>query len=435
MQTKVAIIGRPNVGKSTLFNRLIGRKKAIVHSSPGTTRDRNDYEVLWKNKKFIITDTAGWSSDVSVFSKDMARQLVMAVEQAEIIVFVTDAKSGIHPLDMQIAQVIRQSEKKTVLAVNKIDNQKDEAKGYEFYQLGFDDAVFISAAHGRAINDLLDMVWRNVKRQKEDKQKKELLKIILVGKPNVGKSSFINAAAKEERSIVHDIAGATRDSLTVSVIMDDKEYLLTDTAGLHRGNKAKDDMQYLSSLSANHAIDDADIAVLMIDASQGVGETESKIAGILDKKGKAIVIAVNKWDLIEENKEDAVKYFTAQIRQKIKFMDWAEIIFLSAKTGQRIEKVFKQAQEVYEQYIREIPKEDFNAAIRDAISARPYISKGKTLKFKNYAQTGIKPPFFVFSVNDMELVHFSYERYIENFLRSRFAFKGTPIILKFRKNV
>ncbi|MDR0822330.1 MAG: ribosome biogenesis GTPase Der [Endomicrobium sp.] len=433
-QTKVAIIGRPNVGKSTLFNRLIGRKKAIIHASPGTTRDRNDYEVLWKDKKFIITDTAGWSSDVSVFSKDMARQLEMAVEQAEIIVFVVDAKSGIHPLDNQIAQVIRQSKKEVILAVNKIDNQVDEAKGYEFYQLGFDELVFISAIHGRSINDLLDMICRHIKYDRKNKKKKDLLKIILVGKPNVGKSSFVNAAAKEERSIVHDIAGTTRDSLSVLVNINDKEYILTDTAGLHRGNKTKDDMQYLSTLSASYAIDDSDIAVLLIDAEQGIGETESKIAGILDKKKRAVIIAVNKWDLIKEDKEEAVRYFTEQIREKMKFMPWAQIIFLSAKTGQRIDRVFAQADIVYEQYKREIPQDELNAAIRDAIVRKPYISKGKTLKIKNYAQVASRPPTFVFSVNDLELVHFSYERFLENFLRERFGFDGTPITLKFRKN-
>ncbi|MDR3049937.1 MAG: ribosome biogenesis GTPase Der [Elusimicrobiota bacterium] len=432
-ETKVAIIGRPNVGKSTLFNRLIGRKKAIMHESPGTTRDRNDYEVLWKDKKFIITDTAGWSSDASVFSKDMARQLEMAVRQSEIIVFVVDAKSGIHPLDGQIAQVIRESKKSVILAVNKIDAQKDENKGYEFYQLGFKDLVFISAIHGRSINDLLDMIWSNIKYDRKNKKKKELLKIILVGKPNVGKSSFVNAAAKEERSIVHSIAGTTRDSLNVLVKNNDKEYILTDTAGLHRGNKTKDDMEYLSNLSASYAIDDADIAVLMIDAEQGIGETESKIAGILEKKRKAVIIAVNKWDLIKDNKEEAVGYFTQSIREKLKFMSWAQVIFLSAKTGQRIDRVFSQADIVYEQYKREISQEELSMAIRAAIERKPYISKGKTLKIKNYAQVAARPPTFVFTVNDTELVHFSYERFIENFLRERFGFDGTPITLKFRR--
>ncbi|MDR3113368.1 MAG: 50S ribosome-binding GTPase [Endomicrobium sp.] len=214
MITKVAVVGRPNVGKSTLFNRFIGRKKAIIHETPGTTRDRNDYEVVWKDKKFIVTDTAGWSSDVSVFSKDMARQLSRAVERADIILFVVDGKAGVNPLDFQIARQIRESRKKTILVINKIDTSAEEAKGYEFYELGFDDAVFISANHGRSINDLLDKIWSEIKYDRRQKEQKELLKIILVGKPNVGKSSLINAAAKEERSIVHDVPGTTRESVS-----------------------------------------------------------------------------------------------------------------------------------------------------------------------------------------------------------------------------
>ncbi|MDR1941433.1 MAG: 50S ribosome-binding GTPase [Endomicrobium sp.] len=236
MISKAAIVGRPNVGKSTLFNRFIGRKKAIIHEKPGTTRDRNDYEVFWKDKKFIVTDTAGWSSDVSVFSKDMARQLAAAVEESDIILFVVDGKTGVHPLDKGIAQQIRESRKKTILVVNKIDTQAEESKGYEFYELGFDDTVFISANHGRSINDLLDAICNGIKYDRDLKKTQELLKIILVGKPNVGKSSFINAAAKEERSIVHDVAGTTRDSLSVCVTVNDKDYVLTDTAGLHRAS-------------------------------------------------------------------------------------------------------------------------------------------------------------------------------------------------------
>jgi len=431
MLKKVAIVGRPNVGKSTLFNRLIGRKKAIIHETPGTTRDRNDYEVSWKDKKFIVTDTAGWSSDVSVFSKDMARQLDTAVKQADIVLFVVDGKSGIHPMDANIAQQIRLSRKKAVLVVNKIDTQAEEAKGYEFYELGFDDVVFVSANHGRSINDLLDTIWENIKHDRKTKKTDELLKIILVGKPNVGKSSLVNSAAKEERSIVHDVPGTTRDSLTVHVHFNDKEYILTDTAGLHRGSKMKDDMEYLSTLSTSYAIEDSDVAVLVADASQGIGETEVKIARLLLEKRKPVIIAVNKWDLIEE-KEEAAKYFTDQLRDKMKFMSWADILFISAKTGQRLERIFSEAELVFKQHSKEIPPEELNDAIREAVAERPYTSKGKTLKLKEYAQVATKPPVFIFSVNDMELVHFSYERFLENRLRQRFGFYGTPIVLKFR---
>jgi GTP-binding protein len=432
MLRKVAIVGRPNVGKSTLFNRLIGKKKAIIHSIPGTTRDRNDYEVSWKDKKFIFTDTAGWSTDNSVFSYEMSLQLDTAVKKADIVLFVVDGKTGLHPMDKQIAQQIRLGRKIAILVVNKIDTQAEETKGYEFFSLGFNDVIFVSANHGRGTHDLLDKIWVNIKYDRKAKRKKELLKIILVGKPNVGKSSFVNAVTKEDRSIVHDAPGTTRDSLSVPVKVGSKEYIIIDTAGLHRGSKMKDDMEYLSSLSTSYAIDDADIAVLVADASQGIGNTEVKIARLLYEKSKPVIVAVNKWDLIGE-KEETVKYFTDQLKERIKFMNWANIIFVSAKTGQRLDRVFREAEFVFEQYSKELRQEEFNETIRDAITKKPYVSKGKTLKFKEYAQVAVKPPVFVFSVNNVKLVHFSYQRYLENCLRANFGFVGTPIVLKFRK--
>lgn len=431
MLKKVAVVGRPNVGKSTLFNRFIGRKKAIIHKTPGTTRDRNDYEVHWKDKKFIVTDTAGWSSDESVFSKDMAKQLEAGVRQADIVLFVVDAKSGIHPMDKEIAQQIRVSRKKTILVVNKIDTQAEESKAYEFYELGFDDLVMISANHGRNINELLDIVWENIKYDRRTKKEEEILKIILVGKPNVGKSSFVNAAAKEERSIVHDVPGTTRDSVTVQVNVNGKEYILIDTAGLHRGSKMKDDMEYLSTLSTDYAIEDSDVAVLVADASQGIGETEVKIARLLIEKRKPVIVAVNKWDLVED-REEAAKFFVEELKQRMKFMDWADIIFISAKTGQRLEKVFNEAELVFKQHSKQLTQEELNEVVREALARKTYTSKGKTLRLKEYAQVATRPPVFIFSVNDMELVHFSYERFLENCLRQRFGFYGTPIVLKFR---
>ena len=429
--TKVAIVGRPNVGKSTLFNRFIGRKKAIIHDMPGTTRDRNDYEVNWKDKKFIVTDTAGWSGDESVFSKDMGRQLNLAVKEADIILFVVDGLTGIHPFDAEIAKQIRLSKKTAICVVNKIDTQAAEAKGYEFYELGLDEVVFVSANHGRNINELLDKVWSNIKYDRRNKKSDEILKIILVGKPNVGKSSLVNTVSKEERRIVTDTPGTTRDSLSVKVKVEEKEYILIDTAGLHRGSKVKDDMEYLSTLSTDYAIEDADVAVLVADASQGIGETETKIARLLYEKRKPVIVAVNKWDLIED-KEEAAKYFTEQFRDRVKFMNWADVIFISAKTGQRLERIFKEAELVYKQYTKQLTQEELNEVIRDAVAAKPLVRKGKVLKFKEYAQVATKPPVFIFSVNDMELLHFSYERFLENRFRERFGFYGTPIVLKFR---
>jgi GTP-binding protein len=434
MLTKVAIVGRTNVGKSTLFNRLIGKNKAIIHKIPGTTRDRNDYEVLWKNKKFIVTDTAGWSKDVFVFSKNMAHQLDVAIEKAEIILFIVDGKIGIHPTDFEIADKIRLTQNKTILlVVNKIDTQAEEIKGYEFFELGFNNTVFISASHGRNVCDLLDKIWNSIRcDNKEIYKTQKLLKIILVGKPNVGKSSFINAVAKEERSIVHDIPCTTRDALEVHVQIKDKGYIVIDTAGLHRGSKIKNDMKYLSMLSTDYAIEDADVAILVADASQGIGETEVKIARVLLEKKKPVIVAVNKWDLIED-KEKVAKYFKEQLRERIKFMSWTNIIFISTKTGQRLGNIFQEAEFVFEQYSKELTQKELDEVIRDAIARKTYTSNGKMLKLKKYIQVASKPPVFIFLVNNIELVHFSYERFLENCLRARFGFHGTPIILKFQK--
>ncbi|GMO65386.1 MAG: ribosome biogenesis GTPase Der [Endomicrobiia bacterium] len=432
MLERVAIVGRPNVGKSTLFNRLIGKKKSIVHEISGTTRDRNDYEVLWKDKKFIITDTAGWSIDFSIFSENIFRQVDNAIAISDVVLFVVDGKEGIHSLDFHIAHKIRLSKKKIILVVNKIDMQKEEVKGYEFYELGFDDIIFVSANHGRCVHDLLDKIWGNIKYDRKKEKASEILKIVIVGKPNVGKSSFVNAIADEERSIVHDAPGTTRDSLRVQVKVDNKEYILIDTAGLHRGSKVKNDMEYLSSLSTNYAVDDADIAVLIADASQGVGDTEVKIARLLIEKKKPVIIAINKWDLIEK-KEESAKYFVAWLRQRVKFMCWVSIVFISAKIKQRVNKIFQEAEIVFEQFSKKVTQNELDEIIRDVIIRKPYVSKGKTLKFKEYLQVSSKPPTFVFSVNDITLVHFSYKRFIENCLRDRFEFHGSPIILKFRK--
>jgi len=432
MLARVAIIGRPNVGKSTLFNRVIGKKKGIVHKVSGTTLDRNDYETLWKDKKFIISDTAGWSRDSSLFSKSIFRQIDNAIAVSDLILLVVDGKEGIHSLDFQIAHKIRLSKKKVILVVNKIDTEKEEIKGYEFYELGFENIIFVSANHGRCINDLLNKIWGNIKYDIKEKEASGMLKIIIIGKPNVGKSSFVNAVAGEERSIVHDVSGTTRDSLTVHVQVEDKKYILIDTAGLHRNSKVKNDMEYLSFLSTDYAIDDADIAVLVVDALQGIGDAEVKIARLLIRKKKAVIIAVNKWDLIEK-KEETVKYFTEQLRKKMKFMCWADIVFISAKTKQRINKIFQEAEIVFEQFSKRLTQNELNEVIRDVIIRKSYISKGKTLRLKEYLQVTSRPPTFVFSVNDIKLVHFSYKRFIENCLRDRFKFHGTPIILRFRK--
>ncbi|MDR1511751.1 MAG: ribosome biogenesis GTPase Der [Endomicrobium sp.] len=432
MLAKVAVIGRSNVGKSTLFNRFVGKRKGIVHKASGTTRDRNDYEILWRDKRFVVTDTAGWNIDSSPFSENILRQVDNAIAMSDVVLFVVDGKEGIHSLDFQIAHKIRLSRKKVILVVNKIDTQKEEVNGYEFYELGFDDLIFVSADHGRCIHDLLNRICENINYARKEKKADEILKIVIVGKPNVGKSSLVNAISNEERSIVHDVPGTTRDSLAVHVQTEKRGYILVDTAGLRRGSKIKNDMKYLSSLSTSYAIDDADIAVLVADASQGVGDTEVKIANLLIKKKKPVIIAVNKWDLIKK-KDEAAKYFTEQFRKKMKFMHWAGIVFISAETGQRINKIFQEAEIVFEQFSRKLMQSELDEIVRDVMIRKSYVSRGKSLKFKEYLQVASKPPTFIFSVNDTTLVHFSYKRFIENCLRDRFQFRGTPLILRFRK--
>ena len=432
MYKKVAIVGRPNVGKSTLFNRFIGRKKAIVHNIAGTTRDRNDYEVVWKDKHFIVTDTAGWSRDVSEFSESMSQQLNLAIESSDIILFVVDGKEGMHPYEQSIAKSVRASKKPVILVVNKIDTAKEEVKTYEFYQLGFETVISVSSTHGRNMVELLEKICGMIGNTDTVEDKKDLLKIIFVGKPNVGKSSLVNSITKQNRCIVHNIPGTTRDSLSVHATYNETDYLLIDTAGLHRGNKQKDDLEYLSTLSTNYALDDADIAVLVADAQQGIGETEAKILGIIVEKKKPCIIAVNKWDLIEE-KEDKIKLFQQQLEEKLKFLTWADIIFISAKTRQRVDRIFKLAPAIYKEYSKMVSPEELRETIRYATNKTPYARKGKVLKIKDVEQPVTKPPTFRIAVNDLELVHFSYKRYLENILREKFSFQGTPIILKFRE--
>jgi len=431
MLSKIALVGRPNVGKSTLFNRFVGKRKAIIYGTPGTTRDRNDCEVFWKEKKFVVTDTAGWNTDVSLLSKYMFHQLNVAIKKANVVLFIVDGKTGIHPVDAQIARYLRVIQKKIILVVNKIDTRLDESKGYDFCKLGLVDTVFVSANHGRNINDLLDKVWSNINNGIKTKEVKGILKIILVGKPNVGKSSFINTLAKEERSIVDDVPGTTRDSFTVQIFSNDKEYTLIDTAGYSVGSNLKNDMKYLSTLSADYAIENADVAVLVADVLQGIGETEARIARVLLDKNKPVVIAVNKWDLIEE-KERYVKYFEERLREKLKFMRWASIIFISAKTGQRLDKVLQEAELVFKHYSKELTYKELSDTVTYALARKPYTSKGKTLRFKKYEQVASRPPVFVFSINSPEPVHFSYKRFFENCFREKFNFYGTPIVLKFR---
>jgi GTP-binding protein len=432
MHEKVAIIGRPNAGKSTLFNRLYGKRKALVHHVPGTTRDRNEAELSWNGKYFTLVDTAGWAENVSVFSEAMKHQVETALQGASLVLFVTDGKDGLHPLDTEISHVLRQTQKRTILVVNKIDNAGDELKAAEFYRLGIENILPISADHGRNIPELLDAISASLTGEAPVPSGGRPIRIILVGKPNVGKSSLVNTLSRQERSIVHDMPGTTREALDIALERNGQEFILIDTPGLHRKKKFRDDMEYLSALSTHHAMENADVAVIVMDVGQGIGETEARIAEIILEHRKACLLVVNKWDLVE-NREEMVKAVRKELEQKLQFLWWSRLLLVSAKTGQRTEKILDEVQEVYREYSRVVPETELKDTIRHAEGKKPLSRRGEILRIKQMQQVDICPPQFLFTVNDPELVHFSYRRYLENSLRERFSFTGTPLIMKFQR--
>jgi len=434
MNEKIVIIGRTNTGKSTLFNRLAGEKYALVHDMPGTTRDRKEYSVKWKDKEFILVDTGGWANDDLIFSAPVKKQMEQAVDGADIILFLVDVRQGIDPQDMELARFLRAKNKTTILVVNKVDSEKDESKAADFYQLGFDTMITVSANHGRNIAELLDIILEHVSLDTGIRPflGKPPINIILVGKPNVGKSSLINNLSRQERCIVHDAPGTTREALDISIIREGQEYILIDTPGLHRTRKFRNDMEYLASLSASHAMKRADVAVLLMDASQGIGETEAKVAELILENRKACILAMNKWDLVED-KEIAAKMVKDTIEDKLKFINWAKLIYISAKTGQRTERILSEAQTAYAEYSKVVPHDELAATIREAERRKPFSRLGKVLRIREVTQEGAYPPHFSFAVNETELVHFSYRRYLENNLRDVFGFPGTPITLRFHK--
>jgi GTP-binding protein len=432
MHKTVVLIGRTNVGKSTLFNRLIGRRKAIVHETPGTTRDRNESLVTWKNSSFNLVDTGGWATDDVIFSAAVKRQLEIALVQSSIALLIVDAKCGLHPLDRELGQLLRESGKKVIVVANKVDVQQDEAKAAEFYRLGFDDMISISANHGRNTFELLDAVqaYLDTLPKEEAEVTYTPISLVLVGKPNVGKSSLLNTLTKEERSIVHDTPGTTRDAVDTRLQYKGQEFQIIDTPGLHKKHIFKNDLDYLTSLSTHHALERADVAVLVIDAQIGIGETETKVAELILKAHRACLIAVNKWDLIED-REEAVKAFNREMEITFPFMKWAKIIFVSAKTGQRTERILSEVQTIYNEYDRTLPYEELRDVIMGAVNRRPLSRKGQVLKIKDIRQADVRPPTIILTVNDPQLVHFSYRRFLENNIRDHFGLKGTPLKIKF----
>lgn len=425
----VAIVGRPNVGKSTLFNALAGEKIAIVKDTPGVTRDRIYADVTWLDKEFTLIDTGGIEPDSrDVILSQMREQAQIAIDTADVILFMTDVKQGLVDADSKVADMLRRSHKPVILAVNKVDNyQKMLPDVYEFYNLGIGEPMPISAAEKIGLGDMLDRVLENFPEGAGEEEEDERPRIAIVGKPNVGKSSIINKLTGEDRVIVSDIAGTTRDAIDTNIVHNGREYVFIDTAGLRRKNKIKEDLERYSIIRTVTAVERADVVLIVIDAVEGVTEQDAKIAGLAHERGKGVIIVVNKWDAIEKN-DKTVKEYEHQVRLILSFMPYAEIMYASAKTGQRLPKLFDMIDMVIENQTLRVATGVLNEIMTEAVAMQqPPSDKGKRLKLYYITQVSVKPPTFVIFVNDKELMHFSYTRYLENKIREAFGFKGTSL--------
>ncbi len=426
----VAIVGRPNTGKSSLFNAITGDRRSIVKDVPGVTRDRIYADASWLDREFLLIDTGGIEPETrDRMYESMREQAQIAIDTADVIIFVTDVRTGLVDADQGVAHIIRQSDTPVVLAVNKTDSIKKFGMDiYEFYNLGLGDPVPVSAVNRQGLGDLLDRVIEHFPEKPEDAgEDDDAVRVAVVGKPNTGKSSLINRITGENRVIVSDKAGTTRDSVDTEVVRNGKRYIFTDTAGIRRHNRIKDDLERFMIIRAVSAVERSDVAVLMIDAEEGVTEQDAKIAGIADENGKAVIIAVNKWDLIEKD-NSSVKQYTEKIRNTLSFISWAEIVFISAETGQRIDRLFRMIDAVSENHSMRIATGVLNEIVSEACAMKqPPSDKGRRLRIFYSTQVSVKPPTFVLFVNDRELFHFSYLRYIENRIRDSFGFTGTPL--------
>jgi len=425
----VAIVGRPNVGKSTLFNALAGENISIVKDTPGVTRDRIYADISWLNYNFTLIDTGGIEPDSGdVILSRMREQAQIAIETADVIIFLVDVRQGLVDADFQVADMLRRSQKPVILAVNKVDNyDKFLADTYEFYNLGLGDPHPVSANSKLGFGDLLDEVVENCDPKALEEKEDERPKIAIIGKPNAGKSSIINKMLGEERVIVSDVAGTTRDAIDTVIQKNGKEYVFIDTAGLRRKNKIKEDLERYSVIRTVSAVERCDVAVLVIDATEGITEQDAKIAGIAHERGKGMIIAVNKWDLVEKDDKTIYK-FTNKIREVLAYMSYAELVFISAKTGQRFPKIFDMLDAVIENHAMRVQTGVLNEILTEAVAMKqPPSDKGKRLKLYYMTQVSVKPPTFVVFINDRQLMHFSYTRYIENQIRNTFGFRGTPI--------
>ena len=433
----VAIVGRPNVGKSTLFNALAGENISIVKDTPGVTRDRIYADVTWLDHHFTMIDTGGIEPDSSdVILSQMREQAQIAIDTADVIVFLVDVRQGLQDADSKVADLLRRSRKPVVLVVNKVDSfQKYMSEVYEFYNLGIGDPVPVSAASRLGIGDMLDEVVSFFPERADGEEEDDRPKVAIVGKPNVGKSSIINRLTGKNRVIVSDIAGTTRDAIDTDICWNGKDYVFIDTAGLRRKNKIKEELERYSIIRTVTAVERADVVVVVIDAAEGVTEQDAKIAGIAHDRGKGVIIAVNKWDAVEKN-DKTIYEFTRRVREVLSFMPYAEILFISAQTGQRLPKLFETIDMVIENQTLRIQTGVLNEIITEAVAMQqPPSDRGRRLKIFYVTQVSVKPPTFVVFVNDKELMHFSYTRYLENKIRDTFGFKGTSLkfIIRERK--
>ena len=433
----VAIVGRPNVGKSTLFNVIAGDSIAIVKDTPGVTRDRIYADCSWLNYNFTLIDTGGIEPDSSdVILSQMRDQAQIAIDTADVIIFLVDVRQGLTDADGKVADMLRRSQKPVVLCVNKVDSfKKMEADVYEFYNLGIGDPIPVSASNHQGVGDLLEAVSDHFKKDGSESDDDDRPRIAIVGRPNVGKSSIVNRLVGEKRVIVSDIAGTTRDAIDTPLKRNGREYILIDTAGLRRKSKIHEDLERYSIIRTVTAVERADVVVMVIDAAEGVAEQDAKIAGIAHERGKGVIIAVNKWDAVEKDDKTIYK-MTEKIKQTLAYMPYAEFVFISAKTGQRLDKLFELIDMIIENQSMRLATGVLNEILAEAVAMQqPPSDKGRRLKIFYMTQISVKPPTFVVFVNDKKLMHYSYTRYIENQIRNAFGFRGTPLrfIIRERK--
>ena len=435
MKPILALVGRPNVGKSTLFNRIIGERKAIVEDTPGITRDRLYEDATWNGRDFILIDTGGidFENIAGQIESRIYQQVLLAIEEADVIILVTDGKAGLTDEDMRAAAILKKSKKPIILAVNKIDHF-DNADYYDFYRLGLGDPIPISSLHGMNTGDLLDDVVAAFPDYTEEEEDAEVIRFALIGRPNVGKSSLANRLLGEERTIVSDIPGTTRDAIDSPFERDGQKYVLIDTAGMRRRGKIQETTEKYSIIRTLRSVDRSDVVLMLLDAVDGVTEQDKKVAGYAHEAGKGILIVVNKWDAIEKD-DKTMKKFEEEVREEMAYLSYAPVVFISALTGQRVAKVLEWVRFISEQQNLRISTARLNEVIQEALRLNPPpTDKGRKCRILYGTQVGVKPPKFAVYVNEPDLVHFSYERYLINQLRQSFGFEGTPIWLLIRKS-